>query len=133
MALEEYNRFSDQDRIARDANLEITEAFFPPYFESLQLLDIGDNDPAKVGAIATFIDGNKTNLAIYQGGGVWAVSGGSTSYISDESITMDTTSAYLNSTYPDMPMGGGVYNETQGIQFTKITSTKWKFEIIDLR
>lgn len=87
MALEEYNRFSDKDRIARDANLEITEAFFPPYFESFQLLDIGDNDPAKVGAIATFKDGTKTNLAIYQGGGTWTVGTGYTDAEIDAMIT----------------------------------------------
>ncbi|MGJ1420435.1 hypothetical protein ACR79T_12480 [Sphingobacterium spiritivorum] len=87
MALEEYNRFSDQDRIARDANLEITEAFFPPYFESLQLLDIGDNDPAKVGAIATYKSGATTNLAIYQGGGVWREGTGYTDAEIDAMIT----------------------------------------------
>ena len=87
MALEEYNRFSDQDRIARDANLEITEAFFPPYFESLQLLDIGDNDPAKVGAIATFNDGTATSLAIYQGAGFWKVGTGYTDAEIDAMIT----------------------------------------------
>ncbi|MGJ1431572.1 hypothetical protein ACR79M_08345 [Sphingobacterium spiritivorum] len=87
MALEEYNRFSDQDRIARDANLEITEAFFPPYFESLQLLDIGDNDPAKVGAIATYKSGTTTNLAIYQGGGVWREGTGYTDAEIDAMIT----------------------------------------------
>ncbi|MGJ1196296.1 hypothetical protein ACR777_10425 [Sphingobacterium spiritivorum] len=87
MALEEYNRFSDQDRIARDANLEITEAFFPPYFESLQLLDIGDNDPAKVGAIATYKSGTTTNIAIYQGGGVWREGTGYTDGEIDAMIT----------------------------------------------
>ncbi|GGH24619.1 hypothetical protein FAZ19_16300 [Sphingobacterium alkalisoli] len=57
----------------------------------------------------------------------------SLNYIPDETITMDTLGSDLNNSYPDLPIGGVVFSNVQGIQFTKIPGAKWKFEIIDIR
>lgn len=64
-----YKRFNEFTKLATDTYLEATEVFYPPHFDGTP--NIGDADESKIGAIATYKTGSTTNLAIYQGGGVW--------------------------------------------------------------
>lgn len=63
-------------------------------------------------------------------GGVWTMlgdwgSGGGSESIEDDGISFDQTSATLNGTYPDMPIGGSVYSNTNNVVYTKKTPTRW--------
>lgn len=52
--------------------------------------------------------------------------------IEDSELSIDTTSSFLNQKYPQMAIGGIVYNQGESVQFTKYP-TGWKFEIIEIR
>lgn len=80
-----YKRFNDFTKMATDTYLEATEVFYPPHFDGTP--NIGDADEYKVGAIATYKSGTTTNLAIYQGGGVWREGTGYTDAEIDAMIT----------------------------------------------
>lgn len=126
MAIQEYKRSMDDTKLVQDGSVEITTVFYPPTFESISDADVGNSDTNKVGALATFKDGSKTKLAVYQGNGVWIVAGGGDlESINEESISFDQTSASLNSSYPDMPIGGTVYSNTNNVVYTKKTPTRW--------
>ena len=52
--------------------------------------------------------------------------------IVDDEVTFHTTGAQLNAKYGDMVLGTVVHND-DNVKFTKISPTKWEFEIIELR
>lgn len=80
-----YKRFNEFTKLATDTYLEATEVFYPPHFDGTP--NIGDADESKIGAIATYKTGSTTNLAIYQGGGVWREGTGYTDAEIDAMIT----------------------------------------------
>lgn len=131
MALEAYKRFADSNRLAQDASLETTTAFYPPHFEKFSEAEVGGNSPNKVGAMATFKDGNRVKMAVYQGEGIWASSVSDTESIKNESLSFDATSDQINGLYPDMPIGGIIYNEVDNVMFIKVTGTKWRMQALD--
>ena len=71
MALITYIRVSDNLKLVRDKNLEVTDLLYIPVADSFGDLGIGDGDPAKSGAVAAYMDGDDVKLAIYQGDGTW--------------------------------------------------------------
>lgn len=50
----------------------------------------------------------------------------------DDTVDFETTGSELNSKYPGAVLGTIVHNGSDS-QFTKLSSSKWKYEIIDLR
>lgn len=93
-----YKRFNDFTKLATDTYLEATEVFYPPHFDSTP--NIGDADESKIGAIATYKAGSTTNLAIYQGGGVWREGTGYTDAEIDAMITAAKNRANHTGTQP---------------------------------
>ncbi|MGJ1362897.1 hypothetical protein ACR79B_20705 [Sphingobacterium spiritivorum] len=83
--MDQFKRFSENNKVATDTYLEATKVFYPPHFDGTP--NIGDADESKIGAIATYKTGSTTNLAIYQGGGVWREGTGYTDAEIDAMIT----------------------------------------------
>lgn len=52
--------------------------------------------------------------------------------IIDEDVNYQTTGAELNSKYPGLVLGSVVHNNNNS-KFTKLSPSKWQYEIIDLR
>ncbi|MGJ1367398.1 SGNH/GDSL hydrolase family protein [Sphingobacterium spiritivorum] len=92
--MDQFKRFSENNKVATDTYLEATKVFYPPHFDGTP--NIGDADESKIGAIATYKSGTITNLAIYQGGGVWReISGeGIKRYSSGNSYSIDELSIH---------------------------------------
>jgi|GEM_PF-2813712 len=132
MALLEYRRVTDFNQLVKDINVEITDLFYVPVFDSFGDLGIGDGDPDKPGAIAGYMDGDECKLAIYNGDGTWSSVGGSPSptRTPDPSLNFATTSADMESSHPTAAIGDIFYNVdgTDIYVATKIATGIWQIQ-----
>lgn len=51
----------------------------------------------------------------------------------DNTLTIDMTATQLNQKFPSAPLMATVYNTDEGFEYIKLSSTEWKFQIIDIR
>lgn len=108
MALSEYIRTNDLKRLVQDYYLEVGGVFYPPHFEDFEDLDVGDSDPLKVGAVATFKQGEEIYLAVYQGADVWKLAGGDTSGLVPYTGATEDVNLGANHLRLKDPAGGNV-------------------------
>lgn len=135
MALNIYLRASDYRALVRDRFLEVSDLMYIPVADSLEDLGIGAGDTGKPGAVAAYMDGAVCKLAVYNGDGTWSPVGGDSGPTYTPNNTLDpfsTTSAALDSAYPDSKTGDMVANEDADTLWTKLESGKWTRTSLDI-
>lgn len=127
MANTEIPRASDSAKIVVDQNVDVARSLYVPYFEDSDP-DVGNNDPDKLGAIASVKSGSgDVEIQVYQGAGVWRPVGSTNSTLIRKhiQITVGTPSYEL-----DLSSETGIpFPSTESLKVNgKSTPATWDFE-----